>query len=87
MPCFRTTFLLIVGLTVTLFLYCDCTDSLGADYYTSLFTLPAVIRALPETTLYTITGNLLGDGHIGYSNLVRDGAARGGSGQFSFERI
>ena len=47
------------------------------SYEVSLATLPTVLQAVPRTTLDTIAGNLLGDGSIGYSNLSRDGVARG----------
>jgi hypothetical protein len=57
----------------TLISYMDQTIS----YEVSLATLPTVLQAIPRTTLDTITGNLLGDGSIGYSNLSRDGAAQG----------
>lgn len=39
--------------------------------------MPVALQAVPRKTLDTITGNMLGDGYIGYSNLGRDGSARG----------
>ena len=39
--------------------------------------MPALVAALPQNTLETITGNLLADGGISYSNLKRDGKITG----------
>ena len=39
--------------------------------------LPAILLALPRKTLETMTGNMLGDGSIGYPNLGRDGEPKG----------
>jgi formate hydrogenlyase subunit 3/multisubunit Na+/H+ antiporter MnhD subunit len=39
--------------------------------------IPGIITSLPRATLETITGNLLGDGGIQYSNFKRDGKVSG----------
>jgi LAGLIDADG DNA endonuclease family/Proton-conducting membrane transporter len=42
-----------------------------------LSTLPMILSSIPKETLETMTGNMLGDGHMRYSNLARDGKASG----------
>jgi hypothetical protein len=39
--------------------------------------IPAIVKGLPRATLETMTGNILGDGGIFYSNISRDGKASG----------
>ena len=43
----------------------------------SMSILPPILALLPKNVLHTITGNMLGDGGIGYSNLKRDRIASG----------
>lgn len=44
---------------------------------TSMSSIPAVLLSLPRATLETMTGNMLGDGYVGYPNHGRDGKASG----------
>jgi len=39
--------------------------------------VPTVLLGLPRATLETMTGNMLGDGSVGYPNFARDGKASG----------
>lgn len=49
-------------------------DSNSIIYYSSL---PLIVTSIPRHTLEAMTGNMLGDGYIGYPNLNRDGKASG----------
>ena len=44
---------------------------------TYCFALVPALTALPNHTIQTMTGNLLGDGHLRYSNYSRDGKMGG----------
>ena len=43
----------------------------------SYLSLSPILLSLPKETLHTITGCMLGDGHIRYPNLAQDGVAKG----------
>lgn len=44
---------------------------------TCMSSVPAVLLSIPRATLETMTGNMLGDGYVGYPNHGRDGKASG----------
>lgn len=39
--------------------------------------VPVVLSSLPRKSLETMTGNMLGDGSVGYPNFAREGKASG----------
>jgi hypothetical protein len=47
------------------------------DFTYSYVSLSFILLSIPRTTLETITGNMLGDGSIGFSNASRDGQSTG----------
>lgn len=51
--------------------------SIDHTFSTYTFALPPILAALPPRVLETMTGNMLGDGGIGYPNMSRDRVARG----------
>lgn len=46
-------------------------------HYPFCASVPAILLALSRATLETITGNMLGDGHVGFSNRDNNGKGTG----------